>query len=138
MTSGSSPAIACPLLGCSTDSDSAILGALAQRPSLHSLGLILGSFLLRDNLAGIKFDEHSSIRLDFLHGYGEAEVVQEEKLQLQMVELWEGKAANLVDTLVLDELPLWGVTGDAHLGIARVCIENIRKEFTRACHAGYD
>ena len=54
-----------------------------------------GSLLLGDDLAGVELNQHCAVGLDFLHGDGEAEVVEEEELQFQMVQFWEGKATNL-------------------------------------------
>lgn len=41
--------------------------------------------LLAYNLAGIEFDEHGAIGVQFLNGNGEAEVVKEEELEFKMI-----------------------------------------------------
>ena len=54
----------------------------------------LGS-LLRHDLPGIKLDEHRPIRLQLLHWYRQPKIIQEEKLQFQMVQLNQRQAADL-------------------------------------------
>jgi hypothetical protein len=50
---------------------------------------------LCEHLAGIKLDQHGGIRLEVLDGHGQAEVVEEEELQLEVVEFGQGEAADL-------------------------------------------
>jgi len=51
--------------------------------------------VLGQDLAGVELDEHSRVDLEILNGHGKAEVVEQEELQLEVVELGEGKAADL-------------------------------------------
>jgi hypothetical protein len=44
--------------------------------------------LLGENLAGIKLDQHCSIRLHFLERDGKPKVVENQKLKFQVIELW--------------------------------------------------
>ena len=46
----------------------------------------LQRLLLGDDFAGVKLNEHGAVRVELFDGYGEAEVVEEEKLELEMVE----------------------------------------------------
>jgi hypothetical protein len=50
---------------------------------------------LSDDLARIEFHEHGSVRLQVLDGHGQAKVVEEKELQLQVVQFRERKTANL-------------------------------------------
>lgn len=82
-----------------------IRGALAHRPSLHVgiLRLLLlrllqsgrASPLLRDDLARVELHQHGPVSLDLLDGDRQAEIVQQEELQLEVVQLGEGQAADL-------------------------------------------
>ena len=58
-------------------------------------GLSLCCLLLGYDLTCVKFDEHRAVGLDFLHWYGQSEVVQKEKLEFEVVEFWKWQAANL-------------------------------------------
>lgn len=63
---------------------------LGRRSGLHvqplcQMVVALGS-LLRHDLPGIKLDEHRPIRLQLLHWYRQPKIIQEEKLQFQMVQ----------------------------------------------------
>lgn len=66
---------------------------LAQTPLLHRTGLL--GLLLSDDFSRVEFHEHGAVGLDFLDGNGEAEVVEEEELQFEVVEFGEGEAADL-------------------------------------------
>ena len=58
------------------------------------LGLLL-LLLLTDDLAGVVFHQHGPVGFQLLYRDGKAEVVQQEELELQVVELDEGEAADL-------------------------------------------
>lgn len=47
------------------------------------------SALLSHDLAGIELDKHGAIRLELFHRNREAEVIQMEELQFQMIQLDE-------------------------------------------------
>ena len=47
-------------------------------------GLLLG-----DDFASIEFDKHRTVRFDLFDGYGKSEIIQEQKLQFQVVEFGE-------------------------------------------------
>jgi len=52
-------------------------------------------FLLGDDLAGVEFDQHRAISFDLFDGYTKPEVVQKQKLEFQVVKLWEWQSADL-------------------------------------------
>lgn len=51
--------------------------------ALHSL-----LSLLREDFAGVELDKHGRVALQFFDGNGEAEVVEDEKLQLEMIQFY--------------------------------------------------
>lgn len=51
--------------------------------------------LLANDLAGVVFHQHGAVCFQLFYGDGEPEVVEEEELELQVVELDEGEAADL-------------------------------------------
>ena len=66
------------------------------------LGLLLLLLLLTDDLAGVVFHQHGAVGLQLFYGDGEAEVVQKEELEFQVIELDEGEAANLRSGRLVD------------------------------------
>ena len=54
-----------------------------------------GLLLLGENLARVEVHQHRAVRLEFLDGDGEAEIIEEEELQLQMIELEQREASDL-------------------------------------------
>lgn len=64
-------------------------------PLLRRLCLVLLLLLLADDLAGVVFYQHGAVCFQLFYRDGETEVVQEEELELQVVELDEGQAADL-------------------------------------------
>lgn len=52
--------------------------------------------MLSNNFSSVELDEHGSICLEVLDRNGEAEVVQKKELELQVVELCQRKAADLL------------------------------------------
>lgn len=56
------------------------------------IGLI---FSLSQNLAGIEFDKHCCISFEFFHRYGQAEVIEQEKLHFEVIELIKRQSTNL-------------------------------------------
>ena len=62
---------------------------------LGLLLLLLLLLLLTNDLAGVVFHQHVAVRFQLLYGDGQPEVVEEEELELQVVELDEGEAADL-------------------------------------------
>jgi len=77
---------ACPvksaLAGCPYGSY-AVLGALAQAAVLHGVGCLL----LGDDFPSVELNQHGAVGLDLFDRDGEAEVVEEEELQFQVIEL---------------------------------------------------
>lgn len=70
---------------CCAHGTDTILGALGERSRLHGFrGLLLG-----DDFASIEFDKHRTVRFDLFDGYGKSEIIQEQKLQFQVVEFGE-------------------------------------------------
>ena len=57
--------------------------------------LLLLLLLLADDLASVVFHQHGAVGFQLFHGDGEPEVVEEQELELQVVELDEGEAADL-------------------------------------------
>lgn len=70
--------------------------ARKQRHSTHHAKL----GLFAHNFSGVEFNKHSRIRLQVFHGDCESKVVQYEELDLEMVQLCQGKSANLKNQLL--------------------------------------
>jgi hypothetical protein len=51
--------------------------------------------LLCDDFTRVKLDQHRSVGFDLLDGDGEAEVVEEEELEFEVVKFGKWKAADL-------------------------------------------
>lgn len=63
---------------------------MASRSSSSGSGGSLG-----DYFPGVEFDEHGAVGFEFFDGDGEAEVVEEEELEFEVVEFGEGETADL-------------------------------------------
>lgn len=66
----------------------------------------------------VKLDEHGPVGLKLFDGYAEAEIVEEEELEFEVVELAEGEAADLYESGLASGIfhvfgfQGWGVFGD--------------------------
>ncbi len=58
--------------------------------------MALLGLLLVDDLAGVEFDKHGAVGVKLLDGDSEAEVVEEEELEFEVVQLDEGEASDLL------------------------------------------
>lgn len=96
------------------------------------------ALLLHQDLVGVEFHQHGAVSLELLNRDGESEIVQKEELQLEMVELEKGEAADLFWGEDMLELRSEDRDWAADLGVAGVGVEDIGKEFARACYAGDD
>ena len=47
----------------------------------------MSSLLLCNELPCVKFHQHGSISFEFLNGHREAEIIEEEELELEVIEL---------------------------------------------------
>lgn len=89
--------------------------------------------MLGHNFPGVEFHKHRPVCFELFHWNGEAEIIQNQELKLKVVELDQGKSSNL--------FPLAGTqSGEeaAYLGVSRISIKNIRKEFASTGHASDD
>lgn len=71
------------------------LGRGLARRGRSGGSLLLLLLLLGHNLPRVEFDQHRPIRLQLLHRDGEAEIVQQQELELEVVELDEREAPDL-------------------------------------------
>ena len=51
--------------------------------------------MLPGDFSGIELDERRPVSVQFIHGYRESEIVQQQELQLEMVEFGQGQTPNL-------------------------------------------
>jgi hypothetical protein len=83
----------------------------------------------------IKLDQHSCIRFEVLHRDSEAEVIEYEELDFEVVQFGKGKATDL--GAVSEYLSMggcWEVSRPTYLGISIVGVKNVRKELASAGH----
>jgi hypothetical protein len=98
-----------------------------------------GSRSLSDYFSRIKFDEHRGVSFEVFDGHRETEIVEKEELELEMVELSQGKPADLQTPASVKPSNL---SRRAHfqtyLRVSRVGVENVREKLARAGHARND
>lgn len=84
--------------------------------------------MLFDYLSCIEFDQHSSVGLHLLKRHSQAEVVEQQELQFQMIKLHQWEPTNL--THVRHDSKF--CVQSAYLCVSRVGVEYVREEFTCA------
>ena len=81
-------------------------------PLLFSLLLLpllrMHYLLLGNDFARVKLNKHGAVGVEFLNGHGEAEVVEQEELELEVVEFDEGETADLSEGDQMILFLFWG------------------------------
>lgn len=98
-------------------------------------------YILRNDLARVKLHQHGRVRLEVFHGHSEAKVVEDEKLDLEVVELGKGKSSDLLRRIRSAHQCMGkkeSAGEHAYLGVSRIGVKDVGEELARAGDAGDD
>lgn len=93
-----------------------------------------------DDFTCVELDKHCSIGFQIFHGHRQAEIVQDQKLDFEVIQFGKGQTTDLNGNFRQHARAHWGISYRlvTYLGVSRVCVKDVREELAGASDSSND